>query len=272
MLTPLTRDQNGVIHRSGPTALTTRRRLWVFLVPVAASLAVSSGDIAAQAVYPGKPVRLLSSAPAGGGGDSVLRPIGQQLSELLGQQVVIDNRPGAGGIVAAQTAAKAPPDGYPLIGSYASTFSIAPYLQKTPPYDAVEDFTPVSLYAISPLLLAVHPSLPAKTMKDLIAIAKKRPGELLYASNGKGSLSHLTTEMFSCAAGTCERSTPMGRGRWSAKFAETRCPSNWARASTTLRQFRLSEVFLRTTTRTGWLYVPPALRCISTRERVPILS
>jgi len=164
-------------------------------------MAMVSGDGATQVAYPVKPVRLVSSAPPGGGGDILVRPVAQRLTELLGQQFLVDNRPGAGGIIAAQAVIKANPDGYMLIASSASTFSIAPYLQQERPYDPETDLAPIALYAQAALLLAVHPSLPVRSTRELIALAKSRPGQLLYASNGNGSLSHLTTEMFGRAAG-----------------------------------------------------------------------
>lgn len=131
----------------------------------------------------------------------IMRPIAQKLSESLGQQVVVDNRPGAGGVIAAQIVVSSPPDGYTVLQASASSFSISPFLLKKRPYDPVQDFTPVTLVAIAPLMVTVHPSLPVKSVKDLISLAKAKPRQLLYASNGKGSLSHLTAEMFSIAAG-----------------------------------------------------------------------
>jgi tripartite-type tricarboxylate transporter receptor subunit TctC len=151
--------------------------------------------------YPVKPVRIVAGAPAGGGADIILRPIAQRLSEALGAQFIIDNRPGAGSTIAAQLVASSPPDGYTLLQASASSFSISPFLFKKPPYDPVNDFTPVTLIATAPLLVAVHPSVPANSVKELVGLARSKPGRLFYASNGKGSFSHFTTEMFARAAG-----------------------------------------------------------------------
>ena len=151
--------------------------------------------------YPVKPVRLIVGGPPGGGADVVMRPIAQKLSETLGQQVIVDNRPGAGSMIAAQLAAGSPPDGYTVLQASASGFSISPFLQKKLPYDPIHDFTPITLIATAPLMLTVHPSLPVRSVKDLISLARTKPGQLLYASNGKGSFSHLTTEMFARSAG-----------------------------------------------------------------------
>lgn len=151
--------------------------------------------------YPVKPIRLIVGGPPGGGADVVMRPIAHKLSETLGQQVIVDNRPGAGSMIAAQLVAGSPPDGYTVLQASASGFSISPFLQKKLPYDPIHDFTPITLIATAPLMVTVHPSLPVRSVKDLIGLARTKPGQLLYASNGKGSFSHLTTEMFARSAG-----------------------------------------------------------------------
>ena len=151
--------------------------------------------------YPAKPVRLVVIGPPAGGADVIARPIAQRMTESMGQSVVVDNRPGAGGIVGSQVVAGSPPDGYTVLLATASGFSIAPFLARKRPYDPVQDFTSVTLLATAPMMVTVHPSLPARTVKELIGLARARPRELLYASNGAGSFSHLTTEMFSRAAG-----------------------------------------------------------------------
>jgi tripartite-type tricarboxylate transporter receptor subunit TctC len=151
--------------------------------------------------YPVKAIRLIVNGPPSGGADVVIRPLAQKLSESLGQHVVVDNRPGAAGVISGQLTASSPPDGYTLLLTTASGFSIAPFLAKKLPYDPAQDFAPVTLVAIAPLMAAVHPSLPVRSVRDLINLAKARPRQLLYASNGTGAISHLTTEMFSQAAG-----------------------------------------------------------------------
>lgn len=151
--------------------------------------------------YPVKPVRLIVGGPPAGGADMVVRPLAKKLSESMGQQVFVDHRPGAGGMIASQITAAAPPDGYTIGLGSASGSSISPFLARKRMYDPVEDFSPITLVATAPLMVTVHPSLPVKSVKDLMSLARARPAQLLYASNGKGSLSHLTTEMFNRAAG-----------------------------------------------------------------------
>ena len=159
-----------------------------------------AGESAWSQSYPIKPVRLIVAGPAAGGADVIVRPIAQKLSESLGQQFIVDNRPGAGTIISGQIAASSPPDGYTLLLATLSNVT-GPYLVKKLPYDPVQDFTPVTLVATSGLMVTVHPGLPVKTIRDLIGLAKARPKQLLYASNGKGSFSHLTTELLSREAG-----------------------------------------------------------------------
>jgi tripartite-type tricarboxylate transporter receptor subunit TctC len=167
--------------------------------------AVAAAILAAGAVwgqgFPAKPVRFVVIGPPAGGADVIARPVAQRMTEAIGQAVVVDNRPGAGGIVGSQFVAGAPPDGYTILLATASGFSIAPFLGKKRPYDPMQDFAAVTLLATAPMLVTVHPSLPVKSVKELIGLARARPRDLLYASNGAGSFSHLTTELFSHAAG-----------------------------------------------------------------------
>ena len=146
--------------------------------------------------YPVKPVRLVVPQPPGGGNDTIARLMSERISKPLRQQVVVENRAGASGLVAAETVSRSAPDGYTLLLGNAATLTIIPNLQKKVPYDALRDFDPVSLIASAPMLVVVHPSVPVKTVKELVAFAKARPGELNYASNGIGSSTHLATEMF----------------------------------------------------------------------------
>jgi len=158
------------------------------------------GAASAQAQYPNKPVRLIVPFPPGGGTDTLARIYGQKLAEVFGQQVIIDNRPGAGTNIGAEIAAKAPPDGYTLLmGNIAHAINVTLYSKLA--YDFVKDFTPVTLLASTPNILVVHPSVPAKSVKELIALAKARPGQLDYASAGSGSSSHLAAELFGIMAG-----------------------------------------------------------------------
>ena len=148
--------------------------------------------------YPVRPIRVITSE-VGGGNDFAARLIGASLSRDLGQQVIVENRGGASGMIAGDIVAKAPPDGYTLL-LYSGTIWIVPLLQKVA-LDPLRDFTPITLAVSSPNILVVHPSLPVRSVRDLIALAKKRPGELNYASVGTGSGSHLSAELFKSMAG-----------------------------------------------------------------------
>ena len=152
-------------------------------------------SLAAQSDYPSKPVRLISPFPAGGVNDTVGRIIAERLSKSIGQQVLVDNRPGAGGNIGTDMVAKALPDGYTLLSGGTGSLVMNPLISKVP-YDPIKDFVPVILIAESPNVLCVHPSLPVKSVKDLIALAKARPGELNYGSGGTGSNPHLSGALF----------------------------------------------------------------------------
>ncbi len=149
--------------------------------------------------YPVKPIRLIVPYPPGAGTDIIARTVGQKLGEVLGQQVVVENRGGGGGVIGADIAAKSAPDGYTMV-LVTSTFAMTPALQK-PPYDPVRDFTPLILLAAVPNILVVHPSLPAQSLHQLIALARARPRELSYATSGTGTVSHLLTEWLSSLIG-----------------------------------------------------------------------
>ena len=146
--------------------------------------------------YPTRPITLMVPAPAGGPTDIVGRVIGQMLVEPVGQQVIIENRGGAGNMIGTGVIAKAKPDGYSLVVGSPSALSISPNLYKSVPYHPVNDFTPVGMIARTGTVLVAHPSLPVKTVKDTVALAKSRPGEFNFASGGNGTLSHLTMELF----------------------------------------------------------------------------
>ena len=151
--------------------------------------------------YPSKSIRLIVPFAPGGGTDLVGRIIAQRLTETLGQPVVVDNRGGAGGVIGAEMVAKAAPDGYTLLLGSPGPLTINPNLESKTPYDPLKDFAPISLGTISPFVLVVHPSVPVKSVKDLIALAKARPGELYFGSAGNGSVSHLAAEQFKSLAG-----------------------------------------------------------------------
>ena len=154
-----------------------------------------------QAPYPSKPIRLVHGFTAGGISDVLARAIGARLTDSLGQQVVVDPRPGAGTTLASELIAKSAPDGYILFLQDITTHAINASLYRRLPYDPVRDFTPVTLIATTPLILIVHPSLPARSLKELIALAKQRPGEISHGSSGNGTIVHLAAEMLKSMAG-----------------------------------------------------------------------
>ena len=163
-------------------------------------LTLMSGAAAAQD-YPNRAIRMIVTFPPGGGADIVARAIAPSLIEQLGQQVVIDNRPGGSGIIGLELAAKSPPDGYTLVVGITGTLAINPSLFDKLAYDPVRDFTPISLVAVGPNILVVHPSVPVRSVPELIAFAKQRPGKLSYASSGTGGAPHLAGELFKHMAG-----------------------------------------------------------------------
>jgi tripartite-type tricarboxylate transporter receptor subunit TctC len=150
--------------------------------------------------YPTRAIRMVIGFPPGGGTDIVGRIVAQKLSESLGQQVLPDNRGGASGQIGTEIVAKAAPDGYTLLMAHIAALSILPSLVPKLPFDPSKDFAPVSLAAIAPNLLVVHPSLPVRSVKDLVALARARPGELQFSSVGSGSIQHIAGEMFKLQA------------------------------------------------------------------------
>jgi tripartite-type tricarboxylate transporter receptor subunit TctC len=155
----------------------------------------------AQQAYPAKPIRFISPFAPGGGNDIISRAIAQKLSENVRQQVIVDNRPGANGIIGTEVAARSAPDGYTIV-LIPSGHAVNASLHRKLPYDSIRDFTPITLVGSSPLILAVHPSLPVKNVKDLAALAKARPEQLTYGSAGIGSSGHLGGALFSVITGT----------------------------------------------------------------------
>jgi tripartite-type tricarboxylate transporter receptor subunit TctC len=162
--------------------------------------AASAAQAQAQA-WPAKPVRMLVPYPPGGGPDVVARIVGQRLSEVFGQQFVVENRPGAGGISAAELAAKSPADGYLLFFSDIQQLAINPHLFSRLPYDPTRDFAPVTLAVTMPLYVVAQPSLQVNSLADLVALAKARPGKLSYGSSGIGSIHHIAMESLKSALG-----------------------------------------------------------------------
>lgn len=152
--------------------------------------------------YPERPIRVILSVPAGATPDVTARLVTPGLSRLLGQQLVVDNCPGAGGLIGAEITSKAAPDGYTLFISSPGALTILPHLRRNIPYDTLRDFAPVSLISIGPFVLIAHPSLPAKSIRELIELAKAQPGKLNYASAGNGVANHLAMELFKQMTGT----------------------------------------------------------------------
>src|SRR5688572_9530272 len=151
--------------------------------------------------YPTKPIRLIVPYPPGGGNDTLARIFGQKLTESWGQQVVIDNRPGAGTTIGTTLASRAVPDGYTILLSSIATHALAPYLYKNPGYDPVSDFAPITLLAIAPTILVLNNALPFKSLQELIAAAKASPGKYSYASGGSGSPPHMAGAIFASMTG-----------------------------------------------------------------------
>lgn len=166
-------------------------RVWRVLL----AACLMAGNAAAE-TFPARPIRMISPNPAGGANDTIARIVVNKLSEVLGTQLVIDNRGGGGGVIGGEIAARATPDGYTLLAGSVSTHSFAPLIHPRLGYDPVADFAPISLFAIAQNLLVVHPSVPAANVRDLIALAKARPGTLNYASGGTGSTSHFAVALF----------------------------------------------------------------------------
>lgn len=167
---------------------------------VAGLLALAPLLASAQA-YPVKPVRILIPFPPGGPSDYAARVVGIKLAEFIGQSVIADNRPGAGGLVATELGARAAPDGYTLLIANTGTFAVLPHLQAKIPYDAMRDFTPIVNLIAGPAFLLVHPSVPARNLRELIALAKKMPGQITHGSAGIGQSSHLNGELLKQLAG-----------------------------------------------------------------------
>jgi len=167
---------------------------------LAACLLILLGVMSAQADYPDRPVKVVVPVAAGGGVDVMARLLAQKLGERLNQQFVVENRPGAAGVIGSKSVIAAPPDGLTLLYT-PSSLSLSVVVSKTPPYDLAKDFTPIINVAISPYALVVHPSVPAQSLKELVAHAKAHPGKLSYGSAGVGSASHLAAELLKSMAG-----------------------------------------------------------------------
>jgi tripartite-type tricarboxylate transporter receptor subunit TctC len=169
-------------------------------VLLAACLALGQGAALAQS-YLSKPIRIIAPSGAGGPVDVICRTVSQALGEVLGQQIVVDNRVGAAGLIGTEIVAKSPGDGYTLLFGFSGPLAIVPNLNPNTPYDPLKDLVPVSLVAAGPYVLLVHPSVPAKSVKQLVALAKSRPGKMNFSSGGTGVGIHMAGELFKLAAG-----------------------------------------------------------------------
>jgi tripartite-type tricarboxylate transporter receptor subunit TctC len=176
----------------------TSSRCAAFVLALAATLAAGAarGDD-----YPSRPIRLIVPYAAGGGADSVARIVARRVSETIGQAIVIENRGGAGSIIGTDLVNKSDPDGYTLLLGQSGPISINPAIYKKLPYDPIKDFTPVSMTTAYPYIMVVNPKLGVKTLKEFVALAKSKPGELNYGTTGVGAANHLVTELFDFKAG-----------------------------------------------------------------------
>ena len=161
----------------------------------------ATAELACAQGYPSKPVRIVVPFSAGSTLDIIARILAPKLQEALGQTVFVDNRPGAGGVIGMEFVAKSAPDGYTYVIAGVGQFAMTPALYPKPPYDPVKEFSAVSMLVAGPLIIAIHPSIPVKSLSDLVALAKKRPGQLNFGSPGVGTSSHLAGELFKIRAG-----------------------------------------------------------------------
>lgn len=178
-----------------------QHKMTVLLAGMTACAALAMPFTAAAQAYPTKPIRLIVAFPAGGSTDIIARLVGQRLGEKLGQQVIVDNRGGAGGTIGTEIAARATPDGHTLTMGTTSTHVIAPAAYAKVNYDPVKDFDPITLVASTPYLLVLHPGVKANNLKEFVALAKSQPGKMNFASAGTGSTTQLAMEMLKLAAG-----------------------------------------------------------------------
>ena len=206
-----------------------------------AALFPGTNEVLAQ-TYPSRPVRMIVPQSAGGSTDVIARVVAQKMSEGIGQAVIVDNRPGAGSLNGIELVANAAPDGHTLL-VVAASFTINPALHKKLPFDPVRDFTPITQFATLPHILIVHPSVPVTSVKEMIALAKARPGELNYASSGVATSTHLAAELFMYMTGTRMVNVPYkgGSPAMTAMLAGE-CQLNFATISTAIPHVRSGKM------------------------------
>jgi len=182
---------------------------WRFMHPLRSSTVIALGvalcsvsALVQAQTYPAKPIRFIVPFPPGAGNDIIARAIALRLTEVFGQPIIVDNRPGGGGMLGIMALAKAAPDGHTIAMGSTSTLAINPAMNRKLPFDAQRDIAPISLLGSAPFILAVHPSVPAQSVKELVALAKARPGVLNYSSAGTGVTNHLAAEIFKSMTGT----------------------------------------------------------------------
>jgi len=188
-------------HPGARSFIVARRRLLGAVAAVALFPAVFPAEAADKPRYPSKPIRVIVGFAPGGSADITARTVGQKMSELLGQSVVVDNRSGASGIIGGELAARAAPDGYTLLEATMSTHGIGPNLYQKLPYDPIKSFEPIALMVSIPLVMFVHTSVPGTNLKDVVTLLKASPGKYRYATAGNGSPPHLAAELFKLKAG-----------------------------------------------------------------------
>lgn len=222
------------------------------ILRLAVAAATASAAVAADAQspaglgavsYPVRPIRFICPIAPGGSVDIASRAIAQKLSESLGQQVVVDNRSGGGGNIGAEIASKAPPDGYTMVMGSSSTFAVNPTLYRNLKYDAIRDFSPVSMVSFAPNVLVVHPTVPASSVKELVALAKAKPGFLAFASSGTGGAPHLAGELFKMVAGVDIIHVPYrGTGQAVADLLAGQVPMSFGTALALLQHIKAGKL------------------------------
>jgi tripartite-type tricarboxylate transporter receptor subunit TctC len=246
---------------AGERGFTRCRRFW----RNAAAFAFLAGAAlcATAQSYPARPVRMIVATSPGGGTDAIARIMSTKLGDLLGQQFVVDNRAGGGGIIGTETVARATPDGYTLLMAFVAGMAMNPALTRTP-YDPLKDFTPVSLIAGAQYVVTVHPSVPARTLKDFVSFTKANPGKLNYASAGNGTPVHLAAELFKAVAGIDLTHVPYkGGGPAGAAVLSGESQVIFGSVTATMPQIKAGKLFALAVTGTNRLPNAPELPTVA---------